>query len=50
MLPDSSYDVPYTSWDTATVSEMGPKIVMGSSKAQGSKAKPTVQVRAAQSN
>jgi hypothetical protein len=32
------------------VSKMGPTIAEGSSKAQGSKAKPTSRVRAAQSN
>jgi hypothetical protein len=36
------------SWDTATVSKMGPMIAMGSFK--GSKAKLTSQVRAAKSN
>jgi hypothetical protein len=37
---DSLYDVPFTSRDTTTVYEMGPTVVMGSSKAQRSKAKP----------
>jgi hypothetical protein len=48
--PDSSYDVPSTSWDTTTVSKIGPTIAVGSAKAQGSKVKPASQVRAAQSN
>jgi hypothetical protein len=42
--------MPYTSWDRATISEMGLTIVVRSTKAQGSKVKPTDQVRAAQSN
>jgi hypothetical protein len=33
--------VPYASCDTATISEMSPTIVVGSAKAQDSKAKPT---------
>jgi hypothetical protein len=33
--------VPYTSRDTAIISETGPTIAMGSAKAQGLKAKPT---------
>jgi hypothetical protein len=33
--------MPYTSWDTTTISKMGPTIVAGSAKAQGLKAKPT---------
>jgi hypothetical protein len=40
MSSDSSFHVPFTLWDTTTVSEMGPTIVVGSAKAQGSKAKP----------
>jgi hypothetical protein len=40
MPSDSSYDVAHTSWDTVTKSETGPTIVMGSAKAQDSKAKP----------
>jgi hypothetical protein len=48
--PDSLYNTPSTSWDMATVSKMGPTIVMGSAKAQGLKAKPASQVRAAKSN
>jgi hypothetical protein len=41
MSSDSSNNAPYTSWDMATVSKMGPTIVVGSTKAQGLKAKPT---------
>jgi hypothetical protein len=37
---DSLYDTPFTSWDTTTISKMGPTITVGSAKAQGSKAKP----------
>jgi hypothetical protein len=37
---NSSYNAPYVSRDIATVSEMGPTIVVRSAKAQGSKAKP----------
>jgi hypothetical protein len=33
-------DVPYTSWDMATVSKTGSTIAVGSAKVQGSKAKP----------
>jgi hypothetical protein len=33
--------MPFTSWDIAIISKMGLMIVMGSTKAQGSKAKPT---------
>jgi hypothetical protein len=47
---DSSCNMAYTSWDTATVSEMGPTIAMGLAKAQGSNVKPIGRVRAAQSN
>jgi hypothetical protein len=46
MLPNSSYDAPSTLQDTATVYKTGPMIVVGSTKAQGSKAKPTSRVRA----
>jgi hypothetical protein len=48
--PDSSHDVPSTSWDTATVSKTGPMILEGFAKSQGSKAKPISRVRATQSN
>jgi hypothetical protein len=47
--PDSSYDVPSTSWDMTTIYKMGPTIAEGSTKAQGSKVKPASRVRAAQS-
>jgi hypothetical protein len=50
MLPNSSYDAPSTLQDMATIYKMGPMIVVGSTKAQGSKAKPTSRVRVAQSN
>jgi hypothetical protein len=50
MSSDSSYDAPYTLWDTATVSEMGLTIVVGFVKAHDSKAKPTDRVKAAQGN
>jgi hypothetical protein len=42
--------VPYTSWDTTTILKMGPTIVAGSAKAQGSRQNPLSWVRAAQSN
>jgi hypothetical protein len=42
--------MPYASQDTSIVSNTGLMIAMGSAKAQGSKAKPTEHVRAAQSN
>jgi hypothetical protein len=29
---DTSYYAPYASWDTVTISEMGPMIVVGSAK------------------
>jgi hypothetical protein len=35
-----SSDVPYTLWDTTTLSKTAPTIIVGSAKAQGSKAKP----------
>jgi hypothetical protein len=38
MRHPTSYDAPYVSYYMATVSEMGPMIVLGSVKAQGSKA------------
>jgi hypothetical protein len=47
MSSNFSRHVPYASWDTATLSEMDPMIVVGFAKAQGLKAKPTEQVRAA---
>jgi hypothetical protein len=37
---DSSYDVPSTSRDMATIPKMGPTITVGSAKAQSSKMKP----------
>jgi hypothetical protein len=46
--PNSSYDVPSTSRDTATVSKMGPKIVEGPTNAQHSKVKPASRIRTAQ--
>jgi hypothetical protein len=42
--------MPYASWDTTIISKMGPMIIVGSAKAQGSKEKPTNRVRATQSN
>jgi hypothetical protein len=50
MSSDSLYNVPSSSWDMASVSKMGPTIIMGSAKPQGSKAKPASPIRAAQSN
>jgi hypothetical protein len=47
---DSSYDSPSSSRDTATIYKIGPTIVVGSAKTQGSKAKPVSRVRATQSN
>jgi hypothetical protein len=38
---NSSYDMPYTSWDTTTISKTDPTIAVGSAKAEGLKAKPT---------
>jgi hypothetical protein len=37
--PNSWYDTPSTSQDTATISKMGPMIVEGPTNAQGSKVK-----------
>jgi hypothetical protein len=34
---DTLYDMLSISWDTATISKIGPTIVVGSAKAQGSK-------------
>jgi hypothetical protein len=42
--------MPYTSWDMATISKIGPMIAKESAKAQGLKVKPASRVRAAQSN
>jgi hypothetical protein len=46
-LPDSLYDVPSTSWDTATISKTDLMIASGSAKAQRLKMKPASWVRAA---
>jgi hypothetical protein len=43
--PMSSYDVPSTSWDMATVSKMAPMIAEGPANTLGSKVKLASRVR-----
>jgi hypothetical protein len=44
--PNSSHDVPSTSWDMTTVSKTGPMIAEGPTNDQGSTMKPASRVRA----